>query len=68
MQETFQDLPNWTFWIDEVSLGCYRVKGKNALFGSNLELTGEIPDEMLNEAKRIAADMDRQVRDKLHRS
>jgi hypothetical protein len=51
MEKTFQELPNWTFWIDEVSLGRYRVNGKNALFDSNLELTGEFPDEMLNEAK-----------------
>jgi hypothetical protein len=68
MEKTFQELPNWTFWVDEVSAGCYRVQGKNALFGSNLELTGEEPDDLFDEAKLIAADMERQVRGKLDRS
>ena len=68
MEKTFQELPNWTFWADEVSAGCYRVRGENALVGSNLELTGLNPDELLDEAKRIAEDLERQVRSKLGRS
>jgi len=68
MEKAFQALPNWTFWANEVSAGCYRVKGRNALFGSNLELTGDDPDELIHEARRIAANMERQVCGKLDRS
>jgi hypothetical protein len=62
MEKTFQELPNWMFCIDEVSTGCYTVKGRNSQFGSNLELTGENPDELLDKAKLIAEDMERQIR------
>jgi hypothetical protein len=68
IEKTFQELPNWTFWADEVSAGCYRVKGTNSLFGSNLELTGENPEESFDEAKLVAEGMERQVRAKLNRS
>jgi hypothetical protein len=68
MKKTFQELPNWTFWANEVSAGCYRVKGRDSIFGSNLELTGGDPDELFDKAKLIAEDMERQVRAKLNRS
>ncbi len=68
MEKMFQELPNWTFWCDEVSAGGYRVEGRSSVFGSKLELAGENPDELFDKAKLIAADMERQVRAKLNRS
>ena len=66
MEKTFHDLPNWTFWIDEVSVGIYNVKGKDRVFGANLDLTGEDPDQLLREARQAASDMDRQTRRKVN--
>jgi hypothetical protein len=65
MEKHFEDLPNWIFRVDEVSSGVYSVKGKNTVFGSNLDLTGEDPLYLLQEAKRVAVDMDRQIRRKI---
>lgn len=62
MEKKFQDLPNWTFWVDEISVGVYNVKGRDRLFGANLDLTGKDPEELLQEARRTAEDMDRQIR------
>jgi hypothetical protein len=66
MEEKFQDLPNWTFWVDEISVGVYKVKGKEDVFGASLDLTGQDPQELLREARRTAADMDKQIRRKLN--
>jgi hypothetical protein len=44
------------------------VKGKNTVFGANLDLTGEDPLDLLQEAKRVAVDMDRQIRRKVEPS
>ena len=66
MQKNFQDLPNWTFWVDEISVGIYNVKGKNKVFGSNLDLTGEDPEELLQQARSAAAEMDRQTSRKIN--
>lgn len=50
MEKKFEDLPKWTFWIDEVSVGHYKVKGTEETFGANLDLTGEDPE---NCSKRL---------------
>jgi len=62
VQRRFQDLPNWTFWLDEVSAGVYNVKGKNDRLGSNLDLNGRDPEELLQQAREIASTMDLQTR------
>ena len=59
-EKTFQELPHWTFQIDEVSLGCYLVTGGNALTGANLEISGENPEQLLSKAKVIAGDLEQQ--------
>ena len=60
VEKTFQELPHWTFHVDEVSLGCYLVTGGNALTGANLEISGENPEQLLSKAKVIAGDLERQ--------
>jgi len=64
LEKTFQELPHWTFHVDEVSSGCYRVKGGNALTGANLEISGENPEQLLSKAKVIAGDLEQQTRRK----
>jgi hypothetical protein len=54
----FADLPNWNFIIDEVSLDVYKINGKNEIYGGNLEITGFDPEELLRQAREIAAEMD----------
>lgn len=66
MEKKFQDLPNWTFWLDEISAGVYNVKGRNDTFGSNLNLTGGDPEELLKQAWHTAAEMDGQTRKKIN--
>lgn len=59
MERTFKELPNWTLWADEVSAGCYIIKGKNSLTGANLEIPCENPKPLFKEARGIAQDRDR---------
>lgn len=54
IEKTFQELPNWTFWVNEISAGVYNVKGRGRIFGANLGLTGEDPERLLNKARRVA--------------
>jgi hypothetical protein len=58
MEKQFPDLPNWNFIIDEISLDVYKINGKNAIYGGNLEMTGLDPEELLRQAREIAAEMD----------
>lgn len=66
MEKKVLDLPNWTFWINEISVGVYNVKGRDAIFGANLDLTGEDSESLLKQAKETAANMDRQTRRKVN--
>jgi len=66
--KTFQELPHWTFHVDEVSFGCYRVKGRNGLTGANLEISGENPEQLLSEAKVIAGHLVQQTHRKQSKS
>src|SRR5215467_2309592 len=66
VEKRFQDLPNWTFWIDEVSAGTYRINAKNSKCGSNLELTGADPEELIRRARETASSMEQQTRRKIN--
>jgi hypothetical protein len=68
MQKKFANLPSWTFWTEEISAGVYNVKGKDCISGANLDLTGQDPEQLLQQARRAAVDLDRQVRGKCKRS
>jgi len=54
LRRTYSDLPDWTFEIDEVSAGVYRVKGTDDA-GRSVEATGTDPDVLLDDCKRSAA-------------
>ncbi len=62
MRKTFDDLPNWTFDLDEVSAGVYKVVGSHRQ-GCSLEVKGIEPDDLLaraiNDARRMESDMGR---------
>ena len=52
-----RELPSWTFEIEEVSAGVYRVTGRDRA-GRTVESCGEDPDAILAEAKAAAAVID----------
>src|SRR5271165_2186445 len=68
MEKGFNDLPNWRFSVDEISMGIYKLEGRNNISGANLSLTGIDLDELLQEAKRIATDSDRRPEEWLLRT
>jgi hypothetical protein len=47
-------LPEWTFEIDEVSAGVYRVQGVDEE-GRSVEVTGTDPDALLDDGRKWAA-------------
>lgn len=53
---TFEELPGWTFNIDEVSAGVFHVKGVDEA-GRSVEATGTDPDALLEDCRRLAAKM-----------
>jgi hypothetical protein len=56
----FEDatLPDWTFEAQEVSMGVLSILGKHRL-GRTLELVGFDSNELIEDAKTIAALIDR---------
>jgi hypothetical protein len=54
LTKTFEDLPGWTFEVEEMSAGVFRVKGSDATGGS-LEVTGTDPSALLEDCRRAAA-------------
>lgn len=50
MSVKYQDLPGWTFEVDEVSAGVYKVVGSDS-DGHTVEKTGTGPDELLEQCK-----------------
>jgi hypothetical protein len=54
MKRTFDDLPGWTFHIDEVSAGVYEVVGRDAR-GRQVSSKGTDFDALLAECKSAAA-------------
>ncbi len=51
--KTFDDLPGWTFEVNEVSACVYRVTGADSL-GRRTEATGTDPEELLAAAREWA--------------
>ena len=46
----YPDLPGWTFDVDEISVGVYRVRGSNVV-GMIIEQTGNDPEILLANCK-----------------
>jgi hypothetical protein len=48
-----QDVPGWTFEVDEISAGAYRVRGTDEL-GRSVEATGVDPEALLRACAEAA--------------
>lgn len=48
------DIPGWSFRVEEVSAGVYRVRGLDEA-GHSVEATGTDPDDVMEECRRSAA-------------
>jgi hypothetical protein len=55
VERSFDELPGWTFTVEEISAGVYRVGGRD-LAGRSVSLTGEDPDKLLQDACARAAE------------
>lgn len=53
MKQTFQELPGWTFEIEEVSANVYEVTGKDSV-GHRVQMKGTDPDALLEDARKSA--------------
>jgi hypothetical protein len=51
VERSFDELPGWTFTVEEISAGVYRVGGRD-LAGRSVSLTGEKPDKLLKTLAR----------------
>jgi hypothetical protein len=56
MTLTLNDLPDWTFDADEVSMGVYRVRGRHRL-GWTIELTAESEEALISSARKAAQEV-----------
>ena len=52
----FPDLPGWTFNVEEVSFGVYRVFGRDEA-GRSIAKSGTDPDTLLEECRIEARDL-----------
>ncbi len=57
MKKTFLDLPNWEFYIDEVSANVYEIIGSNDS-GKKVSFKGYDLEEITNQAKQRAKEID----------
>ena len=53
VKRTFPELPGWTFDLDEISAGVYRVRGVDEA-GRSVEATGTDPDALVDECRKSA--------------
>jgi len=56
MNLPIDDLPDWSFDADEVSMGVYRIRGKNNL-GWTIDLTTTSEQDLIGEARKAAQAM-----------
>lgn len=56
MEVQMPDVPGWSFTVEEVSAGVYRVRGVDRS-GRSVEKTGTEPEEILAELQEAAARM-----------
>lgn len=53
----FEELPGWTFEVEEVSAGVYMVTGRSST-GNRVEITTTNPDDGISEARDAAKHVD----------
>ena len=61
MKQQFDDVPEWTFEINEVSANVYLVVGTDTA-GHRVERKGTDPDELLLDARRGARKIQESVK------
>jgi hypothetical protein len=54
VKRTSKDLRGWSFEVDEISAGVYKVRGVDEA-GRSVEATGTDPDALLEDCKESAA-------------
>jgi len=59
-------LAAWEFNIEEVSAGLYKIRGQHKL-GPTIESTGPDPGQLLQAARKAAAEIDQQLTEKQDR-
>jgi hypothetical protein len=60
MKLDVDELPNWTFVLDEVSAGIYRVQAEHPS-GPRVDLTGTDPQQIIEAAKASASSIAQQL-------
>ena len=53
MKQSFDDVPGWTFEIEEVSANVYEVTGTDSA-GRRVQMKGTDPDVLLEDARKSA--------------
>jgi len=53
MKQSFQDVPGWTFEIEEVSANVYEITGKDNV-GHKVQMKGTDPEALLEDARTSA--------------
>jgi hypothetical protein len=53
-------LPDWTFRIEEISAGCYRLSGMHDL-GASIELQGSEPEDLIGRAPEYARQIEEEI-------
>jgi hypothetical protein len=61
MERKIAKFPNWTFNLDEISAGVYKLNGRNDL-GCTVELTGIDPDKLIAEATSSAENIEQDLK------
>ena len=54
MKQSFDELPEWAFELEEVSANVYEVTGTDK-FGHRVQMKGIDPDALLSDARKEAA-------------
>ena len=62
----FEDLPGWTFGLDEISAGVYKAVGRHRM-GPCVEITGADPEELIERCRVSALETSEAIRRKLDR-
>jgi len=61
MQKQIDALPDWTFKVEEVSAGVYKLRATHNR-GPSIELSGVDPEELLKRAQKDAEEMERSLK------
>jgi hypothetical protein len=55
VEKSFEALPGWSFAVEEITPGSYRVQGRD-IEGRNVSITGGDPEKLLDDARAWAVE------------